>query len=167
MLVPAIAAALVPALSGCSGAIEKRVRSSMDEIWVQGNLSLIDQKYEPELAYEVKAFVRENRTLYPDLELHIEDLVVKSGDIVTTWRVEGTHKDLGERVVLRGVSLRKIDKGKIVAEEMFFDRKAVYDQLGFTVTPPDALSPFEPMVERAVAPSEEVEPPAVEDGAEE
>lgn len=134
---------LAMGLFGCAGAKQKALESALYEIWNEGNLEIIDDAYEPELAYEVKEFVRENRELYPDIEIAIEEVIVKGPHFVTLWSVTGTHRAVGRSVTLEGVSVRRREGGRFVEESMFFDMKAVYDQLGFRVVPPDALSPFE------------------------
>ncbi len=146
-------------LSGCAAAKSAAVQSAMHEIWDEGNLARIDEAYAPEVANAIKEFVVEYRTVYPDIEVEIVDSVVQGDRIVTLWTVRGTHKDLGKRVELDGVSVRTIGGGKIVDEQMYYDMKTVYDQLGFRMTPPDGATPFGPVsVERP----EPVEPPAAE-----
>lgn len=135
-------------LSGCAAAKLTAIEESMVAIWEHGDLARIDAAYEPELGHEIKRFVTENRELYPDIRVSIVDSVIKGNRYVTVWTVTGTHRDLGRKVVLEGVSVRTRVDGRIVEEHMFYDAKAIYDQLGFTVTPPPGLSPFGAMAER-------------------
>lgn len=127
----------------CAAMKERAVSQAMDRIWNQGDLSAIDEAYTPELAAEVRRFVVDNRTLYPDIKIHI-DRFVSQGDIfVTQWTVTGTHKDLHKPVTLHGVSVRRYEGGKFVEESMIYDLKSVYDQLGFRVVPPAGVQPFD------------------------
>jgi len=135
-------------LTGCAAAKLQIIEESMIDIWEHGNLARIDAAYEPELGHELKRFVTENRELYPDIRVSIVDSVIKGNRYVTVWTVTGTHKDLGRKVVLEGVSVRTREDGKIVEEHMFYDAKSIYDQLGFTVTPPAGLSPFSALATR-------------------
>jgi hypothetical protein len=140
-----IALVLALGLTGCASAIkEKAIEDAMDRIWNQGDLTVIDDNYTPELAHEIKTFVEENRALYPDIHVEINGVIVKGPYFVTEWTVTGTHRDLGKKVTLEGVSVRKRVDGKFVEESMFFDMKSVYDQLGFKVVPPEGTSPFDP-----------------------
>lgn len=132
---------LVP-LAGCAGAKQAAVESAMYKIWNDGDLSVIDRAYEPELAWEIKRFVQENRDLYPDIEVSITDSVIKGNRYVTKWQVHGTHRDLDKPVTLDGVSVRKREGGVFVQEAMFYDMKSVYDQLGFRVIPPAGTGPY-------------------------
>ena len=161
----AVTIPLLALLTGCAAAKLQIIEESMIDIWEHGNLARIDAAYEPELGHELKRFVTENRELYPDIRVSIVDSVIKGNRYVTVWTVTGTHKDLGRKVVLEGVSVRTREGGKIVEEHMFYDAKSIYDQLGFTVTPPAGLSPFSALasrdeLEKPVAPAPE--PPAPE-----
>jgi hypothetical protein len=135
--------AITTMLVGCGAAKEAAIDNAMDQIWNEGDLSIIDDAYEEELANEIKRFVEDNRTLYPDLTVTIEDHVIKGNRYVTQWKVSGTHRDLGTPVTLEGVSLRTREDGVFTEERMFYDLKEVYDQLGFRVLPPDGVSPFD------------------------
>ena len=130
-------------IAGCAGAKEAALRSALERVWNEGDMSVIDNAYTPELAHEIRSFIEENRALYPDIRIHIRDVVVKGDTWVTVWEATGTHKDLGQKVSIEGVSVRKRKGGVFVQETMFFDMKSVYDQLGFQVVPPDGLSPFD------------------------
>jgi hypothetical protein len=139
---PRVALLLLPALVGCAAAKERALRDAMDRIWNEGDLSVIDAAYEPELAHEVKRFVEENRTLYPDIHVEIDDVIARGDRFVSVWTVTGTHRDLGVPVRVQGVSVRRREGGRFVEETMIYDAKAVYDQLGFRVQPPEGTSPF-------------------------
>ncbi len=134
---------LLPLLLACATVKERAVTDAMDRIWNQGDLSAIDEAYTPELAAEVKRFVVDNRTLYPDIKIHIDRFVTQRDIFVTQWTVTGTHKDLHKPVTLHGVSVRRYEGGKFVEESMIYDLKAVYDQLGFRVVPPAGVQPFD------------------------
>ncbi len=127
----------------CASMKEQAVTQAMDRIWNQGDLSAIDEAYTPELAAEVKRFVVENRTLYPDIKIHIDRFITQGDMFVTQWTVTGTHKDLHKPVTLHGVSVRRYEGGKFVEETMIYDLKSVYDQLGFRVVPPAGVQPFD------------------------
>ncbi|MBW1877929.1 MAG: ester cyclase [Deltaproteobacteria bacterium] len=165
---PALLLLVLALLPACEAMKRSALESAMHDIWVEGNLDRIDGAYEPELAWEIKQFVADNRALYPDITLTIDDAIIKNNRYVTVWTISGTHRDLDKRVTLSGVSVRTRVDGKIVEETMFYDVKAIYDQLGFTVVPPPELSPFDPVTpvvsrgEEAPAAEEETSP---EEGA--
>ncbi|MBM4365285.1 MAG: SRPBCC domain-containing protein [Deltaproteobacteria bacterium] len=130
-------------LLSCASMKEQAVTRAMDRIWNQGDLTAIDEAYTPELAAEVKRFVIDNRTLYPDIKIHIDRFITQGDMFVTQWTVTGTHKDLHKPVTLHGVSVRRYEGGKFVEETMIYDLKSVYDQLGFRVVPPAGVQPFD------------------------
>jgi hypothetical protein len=142
------------ASSAHAGVKEDALRKAMDDIWEKGDLSVIDKAYAPDIAPKIKEFVVENRALYPDIQVTIDDVVIKGKYWITTWTVTGTHKDLHKPVKLQGVSVRTREGGVFTSESMFYDMKAVYDQLGFRVTPPEGISPFEAAAEHPVTPEE-------------
>ncbi len=145
-----------PALAGAK---EAAVERAMQKIWQDGDMGVIAEAYEEELGNEIARFVQENRELYPDIEIDIVDSVIKGNRYVTVWTATGTHKDLGKKVSLEGVSIRKREGGKFVEEKMFYDQKSIYDQLGFVVSPPAGVSPFEAAAvsrEEAQKPKKEV-----------
>ena len=137
-----IALLLLAPLTASAGVKDQAVENAMEKIWEQGDLSIIDDAYEEEIGNEVRRFVKQNRDLYPDLQIEITDSIIKGNRYVTVWRATGTHIALKKKVVLEGVSVRKRVGGKFVEERMFFDQKSIYDQLGFSVEPPAGLSPF-------------------------
>jgi len=130
------------ALVGCGGMKQKALEDAMVSIWNVGDLSVIDAAYEAELAHEVKRFVTENRDLYPDLEVTVDQVIVKGPWFVSMWTVSGTHRELDLPVQISGVSVRKREGGVFVEERMVYDQKSVYDQLGFRVVPPAGASAF-------------------------
>jgi hypothetical protein len=157
---------LLAPLSAFAGAKDKAIENAMEKIWEQGDFSVIDEAYEEEIGNEVKRFVKQNRDLYPDLEIEIVDSIIKGNRFVTVWKATGTHIGLKKKVVLEGVSVRTREGGKFTQERMFFDTKRIYDQLGFEITPPEGLSPFTTaMVERGEeAPEEPADDAEMESG---
>jgi len=158
-------ALLFAPITAVAGAKDAAVKAAMEKIWEEGDLSVIDDAYEEELGNEIRRFVQENRDLYPDLKIEIVDSVIKGNRYVTVWEAIGTHKDLKRRVRLEGVSVRTREGGVFTEEKMFYDQKSIYDQLGFTVSPPEGLSPFKVAGSRADAPAEHkpAEAPAAEE----
>lgn len=133
---------LLSLITGCGAAKQRAVEGAMDRIWNQGDLTVIDAAYTPEIAHRVREFVLENRALYPDIRIHIDESIITGPHFVTRWTVTGTHRDLHKPVTLHGVSVRRREGGVFVEESMYYDMKSVYDQLGFRVIPPAGTSPF-------------------------
>ena len=140
LFVPVI---VVSALTGCASAKKAAIEDALHEIWDEGDLTVIDRAYSPELAYEIKEFVRENRALYSDIQITVDDSIISGTKWVNRWTLVGTHRDLGTRVTLSGATIRVREGGQFVEQYMYYDRKAVYDQLGFQVIAPDGVSPYD------------------------
>ena len=153
-------------LWACAGAKQAAVEDAMTAVWNRGEVERIDAAYAPELRNGAKEFVDEYRTVYPDLAVTIDDVIVKGDRIVTLWTVNGTHKDLGLPVTLEGVSVRTLDGRTIVEEHRFYDMKSVYDQLGFRLVPPDGATPFGPVPDEPAEIEPERKEAAEDDGAE-
>ncbi len=133
------------ALLGCAGAKQKAVEDAMYALWNEGDLTVIEDNYAPELQNGVREFVEEYRAIYPDVDVRIDEFITSGPYFVTLWTVTGTHKDLGIPVELSGVSVRVREGGQFVREHMYYDMKDVYDQLGFRLVPPEGATPFGPV----------------------
>ncbi len=55
------------------------------------------------------------------------------------WTVTGTHSKYTKKVELRGVTYGRMLDGKIVDEQIVYDRLDEADQLGFTIRSPAEL----------------------------
>ncbi len=153
-------------LSACAGAKQAAVENAMYALWNEGDLSIIEANYAPELQNGVREFVEEYREIYPDIEVTIDDFITKGDRYITLWTVTGTHRDLGIPVTLNGVSVRTRTGGVFVEEHLYYDMKSVYDQLGFRLVPPAGATPFGPVEAETAEPPPE-EPAAEEPAAEE
>jgi len=153
-------------LSACAGAKQAAVENAMYALWNDGDLSIIEENYAPELQNGVREFVEEYREIYPDITVTIDDFISKGDRYITQWTVTGTHRDLGIPVTLSGVSVRTRSGGVFVEESLYYDMKSVYDQLGFRLVPPEGATPFGPQEAPEEAPPTE-EPAEEEVPAEE
>ena len=134
----------------------KALSSRALEIWSEGNYSLLDELYSPEIirhevniqedlvgTQEYKDNVIWVRTAYPDFNATADDLFVKDDLVVLRWTVTGTQTgprgDLpatGKRVQFSGINIDRIKDGKIVEEWVYFNMADVLKQLGYTFNPP-------------------------------
>lgn len=75
---------------------------------------------------------------FPDLELHIEELIVAGTKITVRWTHTGHHqngevygmKATGKYMEVPGISILEIQDGKIIREEGVVDNLAMALQLG-------------------------------------
>jgi steroid delta-isomerase-like uncharacterized protein len=130
------------------------VRRFDEEVWGKGNLAVADELLAtnfvlhappPEVAPDLegyKQWVSTARTAFPDLQTTIEDMIAEGDKVVTRWTVRGTHKGeimgiapTGKQVTMTGISIDRIEGGKIVEEWNEMDMLGMMQQLG-AVPPP-------------------------------
>ena len=86
------------------------------------------------------------RAAFPDLHYDIEDLVAEGDTVVARWRMRGTHEgDLagptmtipptGKRIDVWGMSLCRIEGGKVTENWEGFDMMEFLGQLGVIRSP--------------------------------
>ena len=149
------------------GITEEEAKAQMDrvlELWNEGNLALVEEIYAPEIVshssssyYEdivgfdgVKNRVTSARTVFPDFNLTIEEIIVKGDKIVARWTYTGTNTGsndelppTGKKVRISGITMVQVVNGKCVEERILSDNLDLYLQLGFTFTPPQPPAPPE------------------------
>jgi len=82
---------------------------------------------------EARQFVSMYKTAFPDLQATVEDVIAEGDRVVTRWTVRGAHQGeieefgppTGRQVEIEGITIHRIESGKIVEE---WER---YDNLGF------------------------------------
>ena len=149
------------------GITEEEAKAQMDrvlELWNEGNLALVEEIYAPEIVshssssyYEdivgfdgVKNRITSARTVFPDFNLTIEEIIVKGDKIVARWTYTGTNTGpndelppTGKKVRISGITMVQVVNGKCVEERIIADNLDLYLQLGFTLTPPQPPAPQE------------------------
>jgi steroid delta-isomerase-like uncharacterized protein len=126
------------------------VRRLLEEVWNQGNLSLVDELFAPN--YEVhdattpdfgrgpeseKKRVTLYRSAFPDVRLTIEDIIAEGETVMTRWSCRGTHKgDLsgvaatGKQFTISGITVARLANGKIAEAFVNWDALGLMQQLG-------------------------------------
>jgi steroid delta-isomerase-like uncharacterized protein len=113
------------------------------------NLDTIEEIYAPDVVWhepdqevrgidEARQFVTTFKTALPDLNITVEDVVGEGDKAVTRWTVRGTHQGeveefgppTGRQVELKGITIHRIDGGKIVEEWEAYDNLSILQQLG-------------------------------------
>ena len=125
------------------------------------NLALLDEIMDPEIVVHdagypedivgleaLKNYYTGNHKAFPDFYATIDEMIVKGDKIVWLWTITGTNTgplgDLpptGRKVRFSGVAIDSVVNGKVVEEWVFFNVLDVYQQLGFTLTPPQVEEP--------------------------
>ena len=98
-------------------------------------------------AQEILDFVTEVRTGFPDFRLQIRQRLVEGNHIATEWTCVGTHRGVfqgippsGNRVEIDGMTLGRVENGKIIEEHAYFDRLSLLQQLGVAPAAAQAVS---------------------------
>ena len=122
----------------------------MGDIFNQGNLDLVDEIYDPNyvdhdptMPEDVRGVegAREFYSMYqsaiPDADITIEDQVAEGDKVVTRWTGRGTHQGelmgvppSGNRVEVMGVTISRIEGGKIVEEWDIYDALGMMQSIG-------------------------------------
>ena len=124
-------------------------RSSWEEIVNKHNPEAIDEFYPPEFVWhepdqdiqgyeQAKQFVSSYFKALPDINITVEDVLAEGDKAVTRWTIRGTHQGetvefgppTGRQVELEGITIHRIEDGKIVEEWERYDNLSVLQQLG-------------------------------------
>ena len=113
------------------------------------NLDTIEEIYAPDVVWhepdqelrgieEARQFVATYKTALPDLNVTVEDVIGEGNQAVTRWTVRGTHQgeveefgpSTGRQVEIKGITIHRIEDGKIVEEWEGYDNLSILQQLG-------------------------------------
>jgi steroid delta-isomerase-like uncharacterized protein len=113
------------------------------------NPDVLDEVYAPDLVWhepdqdvrgleEAKRFVQMYKTAFPDLHVTVEDAIAEGDRVVTRWTMRGTHQGeveefgppTGRQIVLKGITIHRLEDGKIVEEWERYDNLSAMQQLG-------------------------------------
>ena len=122
------------------------IRRLIETVWNQGNMDVVDELiaenyvYEnPSIKMEVKGpegykeFVSMLRNAYSGVQFVVGDMVAEDDKVVTCWTFRGAFHDLTKSeipVSTTGVSVNRIENGKIVEERTHHDALGLLQQLG-------------------------------------
>ena len=87
---------------------------------------------------EAKQFVSMYRTAMPDVNVTVEDMIAEGDKVVTRVTLRGTHQGeteefgppTGRQIVGEGITISRIEGGKIVEEWDAYDNLTTLQQLG-------------------------------------
>lgn len=123
---------------------------AVEEIYNNGDLDAADEIYAPDCILHdpslpedlrgpegVKHYARMYRNAFPDLHVAIEDEICEGDRMAMRWTARGTHRgDLmgipptGNPIVVSGVTIGRMDGGKIAEEWFQSDNLGMMRQLG-------------------------------------
>jgi steroid delta-isomerase-like uncharacterized protein len=87
---------------------------------------------------EARQFVSMYKTAFPDLNVTVEDTMAEDDKVITRYIVRGTHEGeieefgppTGRHLELEGITIHRIEDGKIVEEWERYDNLGMLQQLG-------------------------------------
>ena len=95
----------------------------------------------------LKQFVCMIRSAIPDLRITLEDDIAEGEKVVSRWRAQGTHQGelmgiapTGNKVMITGITIHRIEEGKIVEEWENWDALGLMQQIGAIPSPEEAQS---------------------------
>jgi len=109
----------------------------------------IDEVYAPDVVWhnpdqdthgieEAKQFIAMFKTALPDMSATVEDVIAEGDKVVTRVTIRGTHQGeteefgppTGRQVEGEGITIQRIEGGKIVEEWNSYDNLSLMQQLG-------------------------------------
>jgi steroid delta-isomerase-like uncharacterized protein len=146
---------------GSQGLTEEEAKALMDrymEIHNESNLALADEIFHPDFVLKtpfmpepivgiqaLKDAIANVRATFPDFIGTIEEVVVKGDDIWSRYTMTGTNMGplgdipaTGKKMHVTGMAITRVADGKIIEDQTFWNVLGLYQQLGFTLVPPQA-----------------------------
>jgi steroid delta-isomerase-like uncharacterized protein len=136
------------------------IRREIEEVFsAQGDLDVADEIFAPEYVSHdpispeevrggpegAKEFAMMYRNAFPDVQLSIEDQIAEGDKVVTRWIGSGTHlgelmgiAPTGNQVRVAGMTISRIEEGKIAEEWEIYDALGMMQQLGAIPSPEEA-----------------------------
>jgi len=125
------------------------VRRAFEEPW-KGNLDVIDELIATQyIGHDpanpeplrgpagVKEFVSTYRAAFPDARITVEQQLAEGDLVATRWTGRGTHEgelmgitETGKSVTVSGLTISRLEGGKIVEEFLNWDTFGMMQQLG-------------------------------------
>ncbi len=121
------------------------------EAWNNRDLTILDEIFAPTFRIRdvgspvpvldglegVKQRIRDYCAVFPDLAIHVEDMIAEGDFVVTTWTLTGTHlgefsgrAPSGNAVKVTGTTLHRIRDGVIVEARVNWDTLSLLRQIG-------------------------------------
>lgn len=128
-----------------------------EKLWNGGDVAIVDTLYSPDCIYhsadffeakgpeEIKKFVKWVYTAYPDFAVVLDKPLTFKDRVVYTYKASGTNNGplgenmpaTGKKMSFNGVSIIKLENGKISEEWVYYNQLAIYKQLGYVLRLPE------------------------------
>lgn len=145
--------------SGCQQQEERtytdaEVQKNMEnatELWNGGNLAIVDELYSDDCIYhnadlgdangpaEIKEYVKSIYSVYSDFAITLGEPMKLKDRVVLTFEGTGTNDGAlgenkpptGKKMSFTGVSIIKIENGKITEEWVYYNQMPIFKMLGY------------------------------------
>jgi steroid delta-isomerase-like uncharacterized protein len=122
------------------------VRREQAELWSHtGDLDAAEALFVADQAEAAKQEAADFRRGFPDVTSTIEDLIAEGDKVVARWRSRATHRGdymgippSGKEVQIMGISVYRIEEGKIAESWMVEDQFGLMRQIGAIPEPGQA-----------------------------
>jgi steroid delta-isomerase-like uncharacterized protein len=124
-------------------------RRSWEMLVNEQNPDAIDELYTPDFVWhepdqdiqgteQARRFLSMYLSAFPDMRVAVEDVIAEGEKVVTRWTIRGTHQGeveefgppTGRQVEIKGITIHRIEGGKITEEWERYDNLGVMQQLG-------------------------------------
>jgi steroid delta-isomerase-like uncharacterized protein len=136
----------------------KPIINTYIEVWNTGDLDALDEIVDPQFEYRItpefeahtgidslKQLVTYYRTAYPDFHISVDEEIYTSDKVALIWTINATNTGpgifppTGKHINVQGMSIYHFTDGKISDEWIAGNNLLWFQQLGFTLTPPDGM----------------------------
>jgi len=126
-------------------------KDNATKLWNGGDIAIVDTLYSEDCIYhnadfldakgpeEIKEFVKWVYTAYPDFAVTLDEPMKFKDRTVITYKATGTNNGpsgenmppTGKKMSFNGVSISKIENGKITEEWNYYNQLQINKQLGY------------------------------------
>jgi steroid delta-isomerase-like uncharacterized protein len=113
---------------------KKLVGRVYEDLWNQGHWDAADELFSEPAG--VRKFIQEFLAAIPDLQHTVEELVAEGDRVVARFSAQGTHTGIwkqypprGNHIWYSGVTWVRIEAGKIVSHQTWWDTLEVIQQM--------------------------------------
>ena len=129
--------------------LKSAAKQFIEQGFNQKNLSAVEEYFSADLVDHAlppslptgregrKMFYGAFLSAFPDMHVHIDDLLAEGDKIVARWSAHGTHKGelmgippTGKQVNVTGIAIDRFENGKSVEHWEVFDQMGLMQQLG-------------------------------------
>ena len=129
----------------------QKIFDNTAKLWNGGDIAIVDALYSEDCLYhnadflnvkgpeKIKGFVKWVYTAYPDFAITFDEPMKFKDRTVTTFKATGTNngplaEDMpptGKKMSFNGVTISKIENGKIIESWVYYNQLPLYKQLGY------------------------------------